>query len=181
MSHPKIIKCEETKLSPWFTVVSRLVQFNDGGELQEYHSLRQADYVCVLAETTDGRVPLVRQFRPAMETFTLELPAGLRDANEVPEQTALRELTEETGCKVQGEMEFIGSYIPDTGRLENRLWGYHAVIADETVEGWSPEAGVERLFVTKEEFKNLILNGGFSHALHLALISAAMLQGKWQW
>lgn len=40
---------------------------------------------------------LVEQFRPPVQTTTLEFPAGLIDAGETIEQAALRELREETG------------------------------------------------------------------------------------
>eukprot|EP00920_Eleutheroschizon_duboscqi_P003653 GHVT01008498.1.p1 GENE.GHVT01008498.1~~GHVT01008498.1.p1 ORF type:complete len:194 (+),score=32.14 GHVT01008498.1:322-903(+) len=40
---------------------------------------------------------LVRQFRAGAGCFTIEFPAGIIDENETPEQTAVRELLEETG------------------------------------------------------------------------------------
>ncbi|KAF1912806.1 NUDIX hydrolase domain-like protein [Ampelomyces quisqualis] len=40
---------------------------------------------------------LVIQFRPPVNAFTIEWPAGLIDANETPEQAAIREMYEETG------------------------------------------------------------------------------------
>ncbi|KAJ4989652.1 NUDIX domain-containing protein [Stagonosporopsis vannaccii] len=40
---------------------------------------------------------VVLQFRPPVEATTVEWPAGLIDANETPEQAAVRELYEETG------------------------------------------------------------------------------------
>ena len=43
------------------------------------------------------RLLLVRQFRPPLNTFALEFPAGLINAGEDPAQAALRELKEETG------------------------------------------------------------------------------------
>ncbi len=48
----------------------------------------------------DGRVLMVRQYRPALERMTLEIPAGSRDS--VTEDTrvcAARELEEETGYR----------------------------------------------------------------------------------
>ncbi len=49
-----------------------------------------------------GRVVLVRQFRPPLGTYSLEFPAGLIDPGEGIEETAVRELREETGysCRI---------------------------------------------------------------------------------
>ena len=51
----------------------------------------------------DGRILMIRQYRPAVDRETLELPAGARDRDaatgemEDPALTAARELREETG------------------------------------------------------------------------------------
>lgn len=46
----------------------------------------------------DGTVTLVRQYRPPIDAWLLEIPAGLRDVDdEPPETTAARELAEEAG------------------------------------------------------------------------------------
>ena len=53
---------------------------------------------CIVPITQDGKVLLVRQFRPALERYTWEIPAGQKDT--VEEDTAIcarRELREETG------------------------------------------------------------------------------------
>ncbi|KAK7895970.1 hypothetical protein WMY93_021295 [Mugilogobius chulae] len=44
-------------------------------------------------------VVMVKQFRPPMNSFSLEFPAGLIDKGETAEVAALRELKEETGYK----------------------------------------------------------------------------------
>lgn len=47
---------------------------------------------------SDGRILLIRQYRPAVDKETLELPAGAKNfPGEDPEETAARELREETG------------------------------------------------------------------------------------
>lgn len=54
----------------------------------------------VVPVRADGKVLMVRQYRPALERMTLEIPAGSRDS--VTEDTkvcAVRELEEETGYR----------------------------------------------------------------------------------
>jgi len=45
---------------------------------------------------------IVIQYRPPLDSYTVEWPAGLVDADETPEEAAVREFKEETGyeCKV---------------------------------------------------------------------------------
>ena len=104
--------------------MTRMLVMPGKAQAEDYHSLRQADYVSVLAVTDDGRVPLVRQYRPALEKFTLGLLGRLRDGDEAPERAALRELGEEMGLQTISAPSAQGCRAPETGRLENRLWGF---------------------------------------------------------
>lgn len=53
---------------------------------------------CVVPVTPDGHILLVRQYRPALDRYTWELPAGCRDEVDEPTDiTAKREMEEETG------------------------------------------------------------------------------------
>ena len=64
--------------------------------------------MCVLA---DGRILMIRQYRPAIDREALELPAGARDASgEDPAVTAARELEEETGYR-PGKMTKLASIL----------------------------------------------------------------------
>ena len=61
----------------------------------------------VLAVLKNGKILMVRQYRPALDRYTLEIPAGARDdVNESTETCARRELTEETGY-IPGSMKRI--------------------------------------------------------------------------
>ncbi len=44
-----------------------------------------------------GEIVLIRQYRPPVDCYVIEFPAGLIDDGEEPEEAALRELREETG------------------------------------------------------------------------------------
>ena len=55
----------------------------------------------------DGRILMVRQYRNALERYTLEIPAGaVDDAQEPKERCAARELEEETGYRA-GRLEWL--------------------------------------------------------------------------
>eukprot|EP00922_Rhytidocystis_sp_ex-Travisia-forbesii_P070450 GHVS01105229.1.p1 GENE.GHVS01105229.1~~GHVS01105229.1.p1 ORF type:complete len:346 (-),score=44.71 GHVS01105229.1:147-1184(-) len=60
-----------------------------------------ADSACAVAVLTQGGVGkhllAIKQYRPSMDKFTIEFPAGLIDEGEDAGQTAVRELQEETG------------------------------------------------------------------------------------
>ncbi|MCM0018612.1 MAG: NUDIX hydrolase [Tagaea sp.] len=157
------------------TVVARDIE-RDGG-VATFHSLRQADYVTLLAVTSADEVVLVRQYRPALERVTLELPGGLVDGDLDPGATVARELEEEAGFRVRGAPEFLGTLDPDTGRLENR---FHCFVAPgiEPLPDWRAEPGLERLLVPKAEFLDMIRSGAFPTALHVALVGLAVLKGR---
>ncbi len=55
--------------------------------------------VVIVPITSDRKVVLIRQFRPAIEDYVIELPAGLNDQDESPANCARRELEEETGYR----------------------------------------------------------------------------------
>lgn len=52
--------------------------------------------VAMIAKKSD-KIVLVRQFRPPIDNYIIEFPAGLVDGDEKHETAALRELKEETG------------------------------------------------------------------------------------
>lgn len=58
---------------------------------------------------------LQKQFRPPLDKVAIEMPAGLIDKDETPEECAVRELKEETG--------YIGEAISDRTGVRPILYG----------------------------------------------------------
>jgi ADP-ribose pyrophosphatase len=164
-----------TVISPWLALVERSVLDSQGAQLGSFHGLALADYVSVIAVARNGTLPLVRQFRPAVERWTLEFPGGLLDEGEVPLDCAMRELSEEVGLRASHATS-LGVFLPDSGRLGNRLWGFFVSEAD-SVEHWSAEPDIEVIWVTPEILEMYVRDGSFDHAPHLALFAVARVRG----
>ena len=70
------------------------------GKVVQWDFIKHKGAAAVVAVRDDGRLLMVRQYRNALERYTLELPAGGRDSEDEPTlQCAARELEEETGYK----------------------------------------------------------------------------------
>jgi len=89
---------EETMHRGWFIRVQRANFLDPDGRPFERDIVRHPGAVAVVAVTDDDSVVLVRQYRPAVDRWLLEVPAGTCDVDgEPPEVTAGRELAEEVG------------------------------------------------------------------------------------
>jgi ADP-ribose pyrophosphatase len=93
---------EETVLASWCITVQRATFVDPEGVPFERDIVRHPGAVAVVAVTDDRSVVLVRQYRPTVDRWLLEVPAGTRDVDgEPPELTAHRELAEEVGYEAE--------------------------------------------------------------------------------
>jgi ADP-ribose pyrophosphatase len=175
---PEVVSRATRFETPWFRLVSKLVSGLAGGGAQEFFAVAALDYVTVVAITREREVLLVRQYRPAVERFTLEFPSGHVEKGEEPADSARRELVEETGHDC-ANLEFLGCTAPDTGRIGNRAWCYFADDA-RRIPGSAaqPEADVEVVKCSVDELALHIRESRFDHAQNLAALLLAAARGK---
>ena len=174
MKWPRIRSRRTTPVSPWMSIIAREVEFSRGDKPQIYHAVDQADYISIVALTPDGKIPIVRQYRPALEAFSWELPSGLVDHGESPADACRRELLEETGLTAR-TIHLLGENSPCTGRLNNRSHSFF-VEAGDRIKGFKPEAGLTAKLVSPAEVVRLITSGGFKSQLHLGALMLAELR-----
>ncbi len=172
---PRITARRTKKISPWVTLIEREVEFTQGAPAQLYHAVGQGDYTAIVARTPDGRIPIVRQFRPALEQFTWEFPAGLVDEGEDAAACCRRELLEETGLTAE-RVHALGTYSPCTGRLSNRMHSFF-IETGPAASAQASEPGIEIRLVSPAELGGLIGSGEFVMQLHIGALLLAGLRG----
>lgn len=103
------------------------------GSVRPYVCLESPDWVNVVALTDDGQLVLVRQWRHGTRRFELELPAGVIEEGETPEQAAARELREETGYTAE-RWSRLGAVAPNAAFQDNRCYTVLAEGCRKTAE-----------------------------------------------
>lgn len=92
----KVLKRGVYVHSPWRRIEDVTFELPDGA-VRTFALKKEGRVVTVLALTPERRVVLCRQYRPGPNAVLDELPAGGVERDETPEESALRELREETG------------------------------------------------------------------------------------
>ena len=172
---PTVVARETVLKTPWFEVVAKTL--SGGQDERPYYAVVPDDYVAILALTPEGRILLVRQYRPVTETITLELPCGLVDAGETPVAAAQRELLEETGYRA-ASLELLGNLVPDAGRLGNRMWCFFAATTVPVRPLQPSEPELEALAMTPEDVARHLADGGFENAPVYAIFMLAQVKGR---
>src|SRR5260370_12466785 len=171
---PKIKSRQRMKISPWVDLIAREVEFSPEEPAEVYHSVGQLDNLAIVALTPDGRFPIVRQYRPALEHFTWELPSGLAELGEDPAEGCRRELLEETGsptCAIYP----LGTAAACSGRLSNRIHSYF-LETGERIEDFKPERGLTVELATTSQLVSMIKSGEFIQQMHLGALLLAELR-----
>ena len=169
-------------LTPWKILESRhpFPKFRmdtcelPNGDAYKAFVLEFDSWTTVVALTKKNEVVLVKQYRHGVQKVLLELPGGVVDAGEDPLEGAKRELLEETGYG-GGTIIEIGQIYPNPAIQQNTLYSY--LITDVEWEGdqhldASEEIEVE--LVPLHEVIEMVRQGKFMHALHVAVLFQAL-------
>jgi ADP-ribose pyrophosphatase len=135
----------------------------------EREVVRHPGACAVVALTPSGRVVLVRQFREAIRSWLLEIPAGIRDVDDEPTaECAARELVEETGYRAM-TIEPLGSILTSAGFSDERIDLFVAQTTEEPHAG-PCEAGVEVVMMPYEAALAAVRDGRVEDAKTIAAL-----------
>lgn len=81
----------------WISMYTDSMAFANGN-FANWDFIHHNGAAAMVAEDADGKIIMIRQWRPGAEEEILELPAGGINAGEEPICAAIRELREETGA-----------------------------------------------------------------------------------
>lgn len=125
-----------------------------------------SDAVGIVAIDDKGRILLIRQYRHPMGRPVWEIPAGRMDVDgEKPEETALRELREETDTTA-ASVELLTLFLNSAGWTTERTYVYLAkgLTNVPEFERENEEADIEKKWIPLEEAAELVKSGEIDDA-----------------
>ena len=152
--------------------------------IHDFYVLESQDWVNVIPLTPANEVVLVRQYRHGTRELTLEIPGGLVESDDSAEQSARRELREETGYEARAMIP-LGAVHPNPAFLNNRCYTYVAL--DVTLAGdqeQDEKEDIEVVLKPVHELRRSIQEGEITHSLVIAAFYRFFLEyttpGLWR-
>ena len=105
---------KELSRGPVITLVEREV---DG---KTFRVVEHPGASCAVPVTPEGKIVLIRQFRPAIGEWIWEIPAGTLEPDESPEECIAREVIEEIGWEAES-LESLGRIHTSPGFSNQRI------------------------------------------------------------
>lgn len=147
------------------------MQFSNGNT-EEWDYIHHRGAAAVVPVTDDGRIIMVRQYRNALERFTLEIPAGALDDPEEPGiNCSARELEEETGYRSEN-LEWLITLRTTVAFCNERIEVYVAKNLVPSKQHLDPNEFVNVELHTVEELKQMIFDGEIEDSKTVASILA---------
>jgi ADP-ribose pyrophosphatase len=159
------LRCEQVASYRIFEVWRVELEDAAGRPRGDAFTVHARDWCNVVAVTPDDQVVLVWQYRFGADALSLEIPGGVIDPGESPEQAARRELREETGYAAE-RFDLLIAVRPNPAAGDNRCFtfvAHGARLAGAT--GFDPQEEIETTLVPAARIPDLVDGGQVTHSL----------------
>jgi len=156
------------------------VELPDGrASVREY--IRHPGAAVMIPVREDGSIVFERQYRYPVGAEMVELPAGKIDPGESPQQSAERELLEETGYR-GGQFISLGKLHPGIGYSDEQIFIYLVTDLEYHQENQDSDEFIETFEWSLEEGLEAIRTGVITDAKTIIALFRAekYLDGSWQ-
>ncbi|EGC82484.1 NUDIX hydrolase [Anaerococcus prevotii] len=129
--------------------------------------------VGIIAFDEDNKLWMVKQYRKAIDKVTLEIPAGLVESNELPIETAKRELQEEVGFYPE-KISYLFDMHASPGFTNDKLSFFLATNLVKSELEQDEDENLEASLYEVDDLYNMIENGELTDAKSIIAILYAM-------
>ncbi|RKR85322.1 NUDIX domain-containing protein [Mucilaginibacter gracilis] len=172
----KIISSTYIHKGPWATLRKDVCQMPDGRVVPGYFVLEYPNWGNAVAITDEGKILLVRQYRHAAQIVSLELPGGVIEPGEAPEDGIKRELLEETGYSFN-DIEQIAVVYANPATGNNHTYCYIAKNGKKTnAQNLDAHEEIVVEEYTIAEVKQLLAENKIAQALHCTNLFYALMK-----
>lgn len=173
----QVLESKQLVSERWLQLREDRVRLANGHEIERFHVIHAPDWASVLCVTEQSEVVLVRQYRHGLGAPSLELPAGVIEPHETPEEAARRELVEETGYEADDWVR-IQSVSTEPARHTTQAHFFCARNA-RLARPASPEETevLEIVTVPLADLARLATDGSIVHGVHVGAVLAALQRG----
>lgn len=173
---PRIVSSETAFRGKKATVRVDTIELENGKQVTR-ETVEHAGVAAMVPLDSDGCVIMVRQYRISAGKTMLEIPAGVMDPGETPEQTAQRELREEIGCRA-GTLTKLAQFYVSPGISSEVI---HLFLAEDLAVDRIDGDEDEDIVVQKVPLSTAVLmaeHGEFEDAKTLAGVLLAARAGR---
>jgi ADP-ribose pyrophosphatase len=175
----KTLSSEYVYKDRWFIARKDTCEMPDGKIVEPYYVLEFPNWCNVVLVTSDEKIVLVRQYRHAINATTFELPGGVIDKGETPEQAAIREVQEETGYQVTS-LELLYTTAPNPATNNNTAYLYLATNAEPILtQKFDAFEDMDVHLFSKQEIKQMLAENKFMHGIQIGGLYAAFEKLGW--
>lgn len=145
----------------------------DGRE-EKYDFIKHKGAAAIVPVLEDGKILMVRQYRNAIDSYTLEIPAGgLNGADEPTLDAAHRELEEETGYYAEkSDLELLISLYTTVAFCNEKIDIYVAKNLRKTAQHLDDDEYIDVEAFTIEELTKLVFENKIADAKSIAALMA---------